>query len=218
MSNNNINIYYSITIHIYIFYRDSNFIMAGGRPKRQKYRRSVGRPKLETVNEIPSVVDNNITEPITPEVLICEICIPDEERDDDNEYVILRKGDLRNVINKHCCYKKSVSHGMTTLLKDFAAFAQTNINSAIDEIKQINFSNVRTSRYTRRWKAQEKLLDMDFNMKMLSNTFVREKCHPSRFVYLRLGDKYIDNLEMNFNSVGIACNVEINVITNRMKK
>ena len=42
-SNNNINIYYSITIHIYIFYRYSNYIMAGG-PKRQKYSRSVGRP------------------------------------------------------------------------------------------------------------------------------------------------------------------------------
>ena len=89
------------------------------------------------------------------EELLCEVCIPDEARDDDDEYVILRKGDLRNVINKHFCYKKSVSHGMTTLLKDFVDFAQTNIDLAINEIKKNNSSKDKQSK---KWAVQEKKL------------------------------------------------------------
>ena len=69
----------------------------------------------------------------------------------------------------------------------------------------------------KRWEGQKKIQEgIDVNREKVQ--FIRNKTHPSKYIYKILGHDYIDPLKVRFQKHGIATNVYGDVMFNEYRK
>ena len=134
---------------------------------------------------------------------------------DDMFYMILNSKQLSDLITSNLCSKEHVSHGFSTMLNFYTEFIAKKIKLARNKILQTPCDNCIDYN-----QLVSSVFDKDLDMQKLKLSFIRKETHPGNVIrkrestYKKLGDNYIDHLDVRFESYGLASTVYIDVKNN----
>ena len=168
------------------------------------YCQPVGNPIITRSTNNPEQIQNVLPTPI--------------DVDDKNDFsttsgigenILLTASSLSDFIEENFCSKEYVSHGMVTLLNQFAIYVTKEIDIAVTKIINCDDRNPRS-----RKEYINNILSTELNVNEWKTAFIRGKNHPRKYIYKCLGDDYLNPVKVRYETYGLATNVYVEIFTN----